>query len=319
MKSKLKNSQKPSKSIRSLAKWSLFLILFLCIERFCYFQTGGFRFYEILSDRNYDSKWDTETLSDHELDEIRNLLNQPFHFLGGGGQCYAFESLDGSVVLKFFRHDYLRPEALLRKISFPSFLEPLKQTMLNLRSSSVGRCLAGAKIAFEELKEETGMLYVHLNKTEGLFQTLTFTDKIGVKHTIDIDKTEFTLQKKAELIFSKIEREIRMGNKQNAKMCIKAFFEAMIFCAKKGILDQDTAIRRNFGFINEKAVFIDTGSLIKDESIKEATNLKNDLMIKSRRLYRWIRKHHPEYIPFFEKQLIYYTHLLGDNSSKTWE
>jgi len=57
------------------------------------------------------------------------------------------------------------------------------------------------KLAYTEIKADTGLIYIHLNKSDHLKTQLKVVDRLGRTHHIDLDKTEFIVQEKAELIF----------------------------------------------------------------------------------------------------------------------
>src|SRR5271166_494426 len=128
-------------------KWLFALLLFLSVERFCHRQTEGFRLQKIASQLPYRADWATPPASK----AIQTLLSQPYRFLGSGGQCYAFVSQDGTAVIKFFKHHHMRPSRLL----LPKQKQQRKERLENLFSSF--------KIANDLLKEETALLFLHLN------------------------------------------------------------------------------------------------------------------------------------------------------------
>ena len=65
----------------------LFLILFIATERFCHKQTHGFRLHKIHSSETFAKKI---ALDLPKPEEIKSLLDQPFHFLESGVESYAF-------------------------------------------------------------------------------------------------------------------------------------------------------------------------------------------------------------------------------------
>jgi len=52
-------------------------------------------------------------LSDQEHQELAQILNQKFSYIGKGAQCYAFVSDDQLYVLKFFKFKHLKPNLLV--------------------------------------------------------------------------------------------------------------------------------------------------------------------------------------------------------------
>src|SRR5579872_2014639 len=146
-------------------KLLLMLLVFFAVKWFCDLKTGEFRYYEILSSMASQTKWESAPLSSEE----QKLLDQPFTFLGKGDQSYAFLGQDQKTVLKFFRHDHLGPRKFLRTLPLPATLDKLRQEFLAWRSRyDLTPLFDSAKLAFDELKEETGLIGLHLNKSDYL-------------------------------------------------------------------------------------------------------------------------------------------------------
>ena len=258
-------------------KFLFALLTLLTVERFCASQTEGFRFYEILSEMPNKPEWETPFPQ-----EALSLLEQPFTLLGKGEQCYAFIGHDEKTVLKFFRHDHLSPKQLL-----PDAL----RTKLPSRTD-LTPLLLSAKLAFDRLKEETGLLAIHLNKTENLCGKLTLLDKLGIQHTIDLDATEFILQRRAAPFCVALDEKMRLGNLSGAAAQLHSLEQLLHTQCQKGIRNSDTAFKRNFGAIDDRAVLFDIGSFYVDESVKEQES--EEIARTTQRLQRWLKKHHPE-------------------------
>ena len=45
-------------------------------------------------------KWESHAV---DFEKVKSSLSQPFHYLGGGGQCFAFVSEDDQYVIKFIK------------------------------------------------------------------------------------------------------------------------------------------------------------------------------------------------------------------------
>ena len=68
-------------------------------------------FLKISSNLPYNPKWD---VAGPPSNEIQSALNQNYHYLAKGAQCYVFSSSDGKYVIKFFRQSlYHLPFGLL--------------------------------------------------------------------------------------------------------------------------------------------------------------------------------------------------------------
>lgn len=270
----------------------LFVVVAIGLYFFCNIQTHGFRPYLILSNLPNDPRWEVAPLSAAEQEQINQKLNQSFTFLGSGGWCFAFLGEDQTTVLKFYRHSHLAlnfpfKDVSLEKLRFMSAPWPVGASYaqeLNFVSCS---------LLYKEVKERTGLLYVHLNKTEGLHPPVTLFDAIGVKHTIDLDSTEFIVQDKVDLILPHFDLLMKKGEVDKAKRCVKDTITCFLELYEKGIWDTDTSLKKNYGFIGDKAVALDLSSFIFDPSLKNARDYTQKIRRKTRRLERYLKKHHP--------------------------
>jgi hypothetical protein len=262
-----------NRSLKLSLKCTAVALLFLALQRFCAVQTKGFSIQEILPLAPLKQKKESASL------EIRELLLQKFTFFGIGDQSFVFLGEDEMTVLKFFKHTHhLRPR----------FLEPI---------------FASCRLANEALYKETALLYVHLDKTRDLPHALILKDSIGIEHRIDPNEIEFVLQKKATAFFFYLDEEMKASNIPKAKAAIRSLLSHMILCCGKGIGDKDTALKRNFGFLEDRAVQIDIGSFLKDDSLKDPERRKQELTMKTQRLKRWLNNHYPELLPFYHREL----------------
>ncbi|MCI0382109.1 MAG: hypothetical protein L0207_03540 [Chlamydiae bacterium] len=282
-------------------KLFLFIFAFIAVERFCHFQTKGFQIHKIQSSLNVSPSWEVEK---ENLPELQTILDQPFYFLGKGGQCYSFVSADKTWVIKFFKHHHMRPKSWLKFIPLPFFLEPIRQKIIRQKEKRLHGTFQSFKIANDFLKEQTGLCFLHLNKTPNLFnKPLKIVDRIGIAHFIDLDQTEFALQKKVSLAYPTIKKLVRAGEVDRAKRCLHSLLELISFRSKIGIRNRDPTIKSNFGFIDEKAIEIDLGSFERDEFMKRPVIYKRELLFETIRLKKWIRSHAPELTSFLNQSI----------------
>jgi hypothetical protein len=285
---------------KKACKFLLFLLLFWGAKWFSDLKTEKFRFYEILSSMPNQARWETPSLSNEQL----KLLDQPFTFLGKGDQSYAFLGEDKKTVLKFFRHDHLSPRKFVRMLPLPTSLDKLRNQFLSWRSRyDLTPLFDSAKLAFDELQRETGLIALHLNKSENLQKNVQLFDKIGVRHTIDLNETEFVLQKFAEPIFDVLDQAMQKGDLEKAKKLLSSVFSLMHFQHHKGIKNSDHAFKRNFGVVEDRAVSMDIGSYYRDPSVLEPNTDLEETQKTTERLHRWLKKHHPELVFFYEENL----------------
>ena len=269
-------------------KWiKVFLaLLALCsVERFCHKQTHGFRVHKITSK---DSVVETALPQGAEKEALKTILSQPYHFLASGGECYAFASEDGHYVIKCFKHHHMREH---------SVLDLLTDKWKKARTKKRARLFASCLIAHERLPEETGLIALHLSKTPGYFnQTLTLIDRIGIAHCINLDQIDFALQHRGILALDVLKTD------KNPRH-LDAIFQLIKARCMKGVADRDPIFKRNLAFVGDRAIAIDLGAFVFDESLKNPCFAHRALFFETLKLKRWLYKNAPELLPHFEERL----------------
>ncbi len=290
------------KTVRISFYFLILSTLFTGLYLFCLKQTHGFRPYLILSNLPNEPRWEAPPLTDEEQKNIDKLLGQSFTFLGSGGWCFAFLGEDQHTVLKFYKHSHLLLSSFFKKFSFKKLFlqsDPWPQNVPYFQEFNFKSCM----LLYTQAKERSGILYVHLNKTQGKHKPVTLIDNIGIHHTIDLDKTEFVVQKRADLLFPHLQYLSKQKKMDEAKQCIDDFLNCLLTLCKQGLRDYDHSLRNNFGFIDEKAVTLDLSSFDYDETVKNPSNYKKEIINKTQRLSRFLRKYHPELYSHSEKRL----------------
>lgn len=269
---------------------------------FCEQKTQGFRLYTILSNLPNDPRWEADPLSEEEMADIQKRLDQPFTFLGRGGWCYAFLGADQKTVLKFYKHEHLCLSHIVKDFHFGKLF--LKSPLLKENSSYFQEFnFTSCMLLYRKAKERTGLIYVHLNKTKDLHPTVTLYDPLGVRHTVCLDETEFVLQEKAEPLFTHLDRLVDGNDLPRAKQAIDAMLNCLLELSQKGIKDLDQKLYENFGYIGNQAVTFDLSSFVESEQIRRPAVYKKELIYKTLRLNRWLKKHHPELHIYCEERI----------------
>lgn len=248
----------------------LFLVVFFAMKKFAEDRTDGFTVVSIAKEMPYNASWETPT------EDVSSFLNQRFYYYGRGGQSYVFISEDKKVILKFFK-----------KTPF----------------SDLNSIFQSCKLAYDNLKKETGLLYLHLNPTQGNHTTVQIVDPLRIVHTIDLDKTSFILQKRAKLIYAKIDQEMKCGNVNGAKKAISSLLSYLAHRCQQGIRDTDGGLKRNYGFVGDYAISIDIGSFTKDKRLENHKIAIKELKNKTARLQKWLKKRYPELSGYFRSEL----------------
>lgn len=240
---------------KSKIAWvAITLILFLWGWHFTYHNKAlGFSVAKITSDFSYHPEWEMPPLSPHEDNTLQAIFSQPFYYLGAGSQSYAFVSEDGKTVLKFFRMKHTL--FYLKDLWAGNRSEARKNILLSIYDSHT--------LAYQKMKQDAGLLYLHLNKTDHLKTTVRLVDRLHRSHHVDLDNVEFVLQEKAELIFSKLKTLLKQPQQLNA--AIQSVADLIDRRNNQGLADHDKAVSHNFGFIKDRPIQIDVGRIYKRE------------------------------------------------------
>lgn len=233
---------------------------------------------------------------------LRGALDQPFRYIGKGCQFYAFESADGRYVLKFLKHKHLRPFTWLNKIPLPPKLREMANIKIYKRKKRVENLFSSCKLAYETLDHETGLLYIHLNRSPALDMEVMLTDKLGLRHRISLDDHEFVVQKKALPVKEVFEQ---IASEEELALRIEQLIAVVIARCEKGIADRDRSFVQNVAFCahEPRALFIDTGQFYEDEQMRTLEAQEKDLKKRLGNLRHWTEKHFPTFVPVVESYL----------------
>lgn len=262
--------------LRSMIKKTTFSILgtlvFLHLMNLFVLHFGE-RFHPSDFDHGFKKSYQTR-VSGLDYSKLDSIFSQPFHYLGHGKQMNAFESADGTVVLKLFnpmrplkkgwykRWKYWQRYSSIKWISREWFHKKERLEKLFTRH----------KIAFEKLKDETGLVFVHLTPSKRVNHLVTVIDNKGKTHILELGNTPFVLQEKAKLVPVYLNELVGKNALDEAKRAIsslKNLFERRIAL---GITDRIQTMENNYGFVGNKPIQIDVGRIRIDESLFENPN-----------------------------------------------
>ena len=249
----------------------------------------------------FNPEWEVKTRP--EMVEFMNMMSQQqFRWLGKGFQASAFESLDGEYVIKFFHQSRLRDKTMksnplafvLKNKDFKDELHARKQHREEIFLSSKQCC--------EELSDETGIVFAHLNRTSNKIKGIKLIDAYGNAHRVRGDEVSFVLQRKANYVvpvFSKLMAENKIDD---AKARIEQIFSLLMTCAEKGFLDGDHALIRNnnLGFVADRAIYIDTGHIVKHDKVNMYERMKYEFDVRLNPLHDWLKVKFPQLAEYYE-------------------
>ncbi len=250
-------------------------ILFLIWGSYWIYQnkTLGFSVKKITSDFPHNPSLVIEEPQGDDLDRLNSILQQKFRFLASGSQSYAFESEDGLYVLKFFRMKHLIPR--ISDFFRPERLELQRQNLLSIFQAH--------KLAYDELREDAGLIYIHLNKTDHLKTRLKVVDFLHRTHVVDLDQTEFIIQEKAELIFTRMKRYLKQKDRVGIKQSVASLLQMVRRQLDRGIVDHDKAVKHNYGFVGDRPIHLDIGRIYKADKPKDYDRIAS-------RIQEWLQE-----------------------------
>lgn len=260
---------------RSKLWWGLFAALLLLWGwHYVYHnKTLSFSVGRITSDFTYNPYWDVAPLDSEEQKKLDRIFSQKFHYLSAGSQSYAFVSEDGKTVVKFFRmkHQVLH----LKDLWTYDRSDERRQNLMSIYDAHV--------LAYQKMKDDAGLIYLHLNKTHHLNKKIKLIDALHRTHIVDLDQVEFVVQERAELIFSRLKKLLHQGNPEEFNTALGSVMQLIQRRIDKGIADHDKAVSHNFGFVEDRAIQIDVGRIYEGEKIKDYTRIQE-------RIDRWLDK-----------------------------
>lgn len=243
------------------------------------------------------AEWELPPLNSEEQKNVDQILSQKFTYLARGSQAFAFISEDQKYVLKLFKQHKWHPKNILGYL--PLSFNPYFKDYLH-RQGKQQSLLSSCKAALLHVKEDTGVLFAHLNPTPLSLPPLALIDKHGKPWTLDLSQSCFLLQKKADLFYPHVQMLMEKGNVEGAKYAITSTIKLLDRFFTMGVFENNAILRKNFGFIDNEAIQFDIGKFKFDASRKPD---KREIRIASKNFHRWVGKNYPELLPHFDEML----------------
>lgn len=291
------------------------IVTYILIATFCYYVIAKLRTIEskvtvtagskgfvasnLISQFPYDPKWDVP-VSPEVMTFVRVITQQPYRWLSKGLQAYAFESQDGLYVLKFIQQQRLQNSSFKTHPFHYLFNKDFRNEMAE-KQRHRQEIFSSTKFVFEEIPNEAGFIYVHLNRTEGLFNSMKLVDVRGETHKVRPDETSFIIQRKATYLQPTITAHVAKNDIAGAHARIDQIFALLLTLAKKDIADGDYALIRNnnIGFLKDKAIYIDTGHIYKKKISNLRGHMEYEYCTRLQPLHDWLTVTHPELGEYF--------------------
>ena len=297
--------QKKGQYLFLLLLLTLFPILLMGVGFYCCSYKRGFNIRNISSKLAYNEKWESFALAKSEEERIVcEVFSQVFYYLGSGNQCYMFASEDGKYVIKFFKMHKLLPKKWLRDFPF-SLFEDYRLKHVEKKENLLENMFESLKICYEHLRRESGLVYLHLNKTRHLRTKLTIVSGDGKQHLIDLDSIEFVIQYKAQKLCDYLLTLKEKGKENEVHQAVRDFLELIAIRSKKGYGDQDASMRNSIGFVNDQAIFIDCCHLFADDSLKSSHYFQTEILCAAEKMSHWAEQFYPDLCLILQEEAQY--------------
>ena len=229
--------------------------------------------------------------------EALDILAQPFTFFSKGSQAYAFLSADGQYVLKILKQHKFHPRTHFAYVPFlPQHADYVH------RKKKAEKAFRSFQNAASGFCKETGLLGIHLIPDPSWSKQIVLIDKKGREHLVDINKTSFALQKKAELLYPTLTALMEKHDSASAKKRINSLMLLLYSLAHQGVVDNDPILRRNFGFVGDEAIQFDIGMFDIDPKRKGHILSQEELLPVTRECLSWLDERYPELADYLRVQ-----------------
>lgn len=279
----------------------------LGIQKFCHKKTDGFAVCKIR-----EAFTEEKNPSQTDISLITTILNQPLTYIGKGGQCYAFATEDNQHVVKLLKYNNNYPRIWFKLFPFPLGLESYRQEKLAKKQKKLNGEYTSYKIAMEELKEETGIIYFHLDKNTLPDLKLHIKDKLNISHKLNADDYQFYIQKKGTPFYPGLERIIKEQGIETAKVAVDEMLSFLFKRCKKEIIDGDDGIWRNFAFQGTHPFQIDIGQFSYSPTLRSEIAYQNDILFFTKDFRNWLSKTNPELSAYFINSIMSITSTKED-------
>lgn len=273
--------------------------------------TDGFSISNISSVHPDDSLLTIAPLADAEVDEVNTALSQEFTYLAKGNHSYVFESADKKYVIKFLQFQKYRHHPLINCLPLPAVLDEKRLKKTLHKEEKRDALLKSWKIALTKLREQTQLVFVHLNRAEPIDKTLIIHNKCGLTYHLDLNQFVFMLQRKVDLFPEALEVLVSDGNMEAAKLLLNGLLDLYISEYQMGLFEEDRYIVRNTGVFEGRPMHLDIDRFREDDALKIPAQQVLQLQWKTTYLLKWLDKLHPELAQHLKERL---TEIIDNHS-----
>jgi hypothetical protein len=284
-----------------LSSLLLFIALLIPINRSFLSHNHHFCLQHITGQMPYHPQWDTPPLS---IEEQTRLFDQKYTYLSKGRQSFVFMSADGKFVLKLLSiPPHMRPFFWISHPTTLHFRSQHRKDKADYLDHKLFTTCDSVHLAFTELKEETDLVWIHLNPNGAWKRKVEIIDALGSVYPISLDKHIFIVQKRGSHIFPTLSDMIQQGRIEEAKGLIDSVIELIVSRCKKGIADHDPILRKNYGWNGKRAIHFDVGRFSKKASFKDRATHKGEIEQITHSLAAFLAEQDPNLLSYYQEKL----------------
>ena len=233
--------------------------------------------------------WEARLTDDHDR-YFYVASQQALRWLGKGSASFIFATSDNKYVVKFI------DLSQFKAASDPVLIEKTLKRKKPGNDPRLEDIFQSAKISFNELAEETGVLYVHLNRTKETIHGLKLIDSYGQSQRACGDDTCFLMQRRARPVLNVLTELMDKGAVEEAQRRVDQIFDLLASLAKKGYVDGDDRVIANnsIGFTDDRAIYVDTFHFFFVKQLNMAQRMHYECQQRLLPLERWLELNYPE-------------------------
>ncbi len=263
-----------------------------------------------------DSRADWEVRLSPDHDRFFYVVSQQaLRWMGKGQHSYIFCTTDEKYVVKFIHLNNFQP------VQKKGWLDRLwtKSAPRRKKMNKFEDIFMSSRVCFDELQEETGVIYVHLNRTKAKIHGLKLIDSYGQSQRVCGDDTCFVVQKKATPLILCLTELMDAGKVDEAKARVDQVFELLLSLARKGFVDGDDNLisNNNIGCTEDRAIYMDTWHFFRAKNLDVKERMRYETHLRLMPLERWLKASYPElWSHYIQKKELLHREMKTDAASK---
>lgn len=220
------------------------------------------------------------------------VSQQALHWMGKGSVSCLFGTADKKYVVKFIQVSNL--QAPVSRGLFGKLFG--RKSKKSKKAGQLDDVCASVRASFNELKEETGIVYVHLNRTKATIHGLKLIDSYGQSQRVCGDDTCFVVQEHATPMITTLAKLMEKGDLDQAKTRVDQIFSLLLSLAKKGYIDGEDGLvqNNNIGYTKDRAIYLDAFHFFHAKKLNIMERMRYECQLRLLPLERWLMGTYPE-------------------------